>query len=135
MGEWIGLLIYWPRETGNAVDRVVAVDTKASDGMRHQVERLRVMKEACGTAAVVFLLMLVFVTLRFGFVVCGSNRPVWDTAGAMFPEWIVVAMMFVLSQRMHREHVNRQDRMMSAVLDFWPPPEASGRRKEPARTG
>jgi hypothetical protein len=119
-GELTGLFLYWPRDAVAPVDRMVVFDATVSDGMRHQVERLRVMKEACGTAAIVFLVMFAIISLRFAWALFVDGALFNTALQTYWLEWCVSLAMFCLLQRMHREHVRRQDLMMASVLGVRP---------------
>lgn len=124
LGELTGLVLYWPAGARDPLDRMVAFDAKASEGMRDRVERLRVMKDACGTGAVVFLLMLVVTIGKFVWMAVFEKTPIAIAWGNVCTEVFITFAMFWLLQRMHRQHVDRQDRMMSSVLNACSRPDA-----------
>jgi hypothetical protein len=116
LGETLGLFIYWPRKVSDSVERMVKFDQRASDGMRHQVERLRVMKETCGTAAIVALLVCAAAIAEMVFVAIWLDQTWLAALRRALPTLAASLPLFALLQRMHREHVMRQDKVMGEVI-------------------
>jgi hypothetical protein len=115
-GEWIKLIRYFPKSETRSEFYVQYLDflKKATMAEKENVERLVVIKEACGNFCSAILVTSIFVHLII-LNICGFGVII-DYIWSLWSLYVIIIFIFIFLFRMHREHVNRQTEFMKAVL-------------------
>lgn len=117
-GEWIGLIRYYPKSEyktpSKFYDTYLSFQAKASTDEKEDVERLVVIKEACGNLCSTLLVTGISVHLII-FNVRGFTAMI-NYVRSFWSLYIIVLFVFIFLLRMHRAHVNRQSKFMKAAL-------------------
>lgn len=117
-GEWIKLIRYYPSSYENQSDFLedyINFQSQATEHEKEDVERLVVIKEACGNLCSTFLLSCICLHLIFlnacGFTILQHFiRSFWSL-------YVVGLLVFCFLFRMHRIHVKRQDDFMRTAIN------------------
>ena len=127
-GEWTGLLRYCPTVFAQKFDEPAAKSfyellqecaEKPSHARQH-LERLAVIKEACGNGAVALGLATVVVIvgqLVAAFAHASSYWRHFDVRVGVFAGIVLMALGAAFLWRMHRKHLDRQLWWMETMLD------------------
>lgn len=115
-GEWIKLIRYLPKSETQSEFYAQYLDflKKATMAEKENVERLVVIKEACGNFCSAILVTSIFVHLMI-INICGFGVII-DYIWSLWSLYLIIIFIFIFLFRMHREHVNRQSEFMKAVL-------------------
>jgi hypothetical protein len=127
-GEWTGLVRYYPMEFAQKFDAPAAKSfyellqecAKKESKDRQHLERLAVIKEACGNGAVALGMATAVVIV--GQLVAGLAHAssYWrnpDARIGVFAGIVLMGLGALFLWRMHREHLDRQLWFMETMLD------------------
>ncbi len=148
LGEWFGLIRYYPGKTfgsGTTADekfyryRMIlrSVDTEFTRAQAQSVERLVVIREACGNGAValglLFIMQAVRVVLR-----ARDTGLLWGSISERLPVLVPTLLCAILLLDMHRKHRGREHRYYTTAVtaaEIPVPPGLITASATPAPTG
>ena len=115
-GEWIGLIRYYSKDYKTQRDfykDYISFQKKAIASEKEDVERLVVIKEACGNFCTTLITVGLFVHLIFintqGLAALIKCKEYWSI-------YIIAIFIIIFLFRMHRKHVQRQCDFIKTVL-------------------
>lgn len=115
-GELIKLIRYFPKSETQLefYVRYLSFLKKATMDEKEDVERLVVIKEACGNLCSSILVTSLSVHLMV-INMCGFSVII-DYIWSFWSLYLIIIFIFTFLFRMHRKHVNRQSDFMNTVL-------------------
>jgi hypothetical protein len=115
-GEWIHLIRYYPKSKNRLefYEEYIKFLGNASEFEKQNVERLVVIKEACGNLSISILATAILLNV---FII--NSQGIKNAIGFFVGYWslyVVATLIFIFLLRMHRKHVQRQYDFMKIVL-------------------